>query len=78
MHADLVIAADGTSSKIRQILQPGLQRKYVGYIAWRGTALENEISEMTKAIFAEKTTLFVLDRGYVALSVTTHRNNRMI
>lgn len=67
VDADLVIAADGTSSKIRQLLQPTLQRKYVGYVAWRGTAPEHEISEATKEIFASKTTFFVLSRGYVAL-----------
>ena len=69
VHADLVIAADGSSSKIRQLLQPNMQRKYAGYVAWRGTAPENEISEATKEIFASKTTFFVFRRGYVALYV---------
>jgi 2-polyprenyl-6-methoxyphenol hydroxylase-like FAD-dependent oxidoreductase len=67
VHANLVIAADGTSSKVRQLLQPNLRRKYVGYVAWRGTAPESEISTMTKEIFANETTFFVLSRVYIAL-----------
>jgi hypothetical protein len=50
VHADLVIAADGTSSKVRQLLQPNLRQKYVGYVAWRGTAPESETSAATRDI----------------------------
>jgi len=38
LHADLVIAADGSSSGIRQLLFPNIQRAYAGYLAWRGTS----------------------------------------
>ncbi|KAF7864544.1 hypothetical protein EAF04_006676 [Stromatinia cepivora] len=67
VHADLVIAADGASSKVRQTLQPNLQHKYAGYVAWRGIAPESEISEKTKATFACKATFFVYKGGYIAL-----------
>ncbi|ESZ93046.1 hypothetical protein SBOR_6567 [Sclerotinia borealis F-4128] len=67
VHADLVIAADGAFSKVRQVLQPDLKHKYAGYVAWRGTAPESEISEKTKATFACKTTLFTYKGGYIAL-----------
>ena len=30
MQTDLVIAADGSTSRIREIVQPGLQREYLG------------------------------------------------
>ncbi|CAG8952811.1 hypothetical protein HYFRA_00007524 [Hymenoscyphus fraxineus] len=67
VHADLVLAADGASSTLRQLLQPNLKNKYAGYVAWRGTALESEISDKTKAIFACKTTFFTHKVGYIVL-----------
>lgn len=67
--ADLVIAADGGSSTIRRILLPAVERKYVGYVAWRGTAPENELSDVSKAVFIEKFTFYhsdgIQDLGYV-------------
>ncbi|KAM0144605.1 hypothetical protein ACHAP3_000635 [Botrytis cinerea] len=67
VHADLVLVADGSSSKIRQALQPNLKISYAGYVAWRGTALESEISEKTKITFAYKTTFFAYKGGYIVL-----------
>ena len=53
-EADLVIAADGASSTIRRLIQPAVERKYVGYVAWRGTVPENELSDSAKEVFLEK------------------------
>jgi 2-polyprenyl-6-methoxyphenol hydroxylase-like FAD-dependent oxidoreductase len=54
VHADMVIAADGPSSTIRSLYFPDVKRKYVGYVAWRGTVPESAISESSAAAFAEK------------------------
>ncbi|MCJ1251741.1 hypothetical protein MMC30_008978 [Trapelia coarctata] len=67
LHANLVIAADGSTSKIRQMLQPDLQRKYTGYVVWRGTVAESDVSEQTNKIFGEKTTIHKMYRSYIAL-----------
>ncbi|TGO82463.1 hypothetical protein BPOR_0826g00040 [Botrytis porri] len=40
---------------------------YAGYVAWRGTAPESEISEETKMTFAYKTTFFAYKGGYIVL-----------
>lgn len=57
-EADMVIAADGPSSTLRGILDPGVKRKYVGYVAWRGTVPEPEVEEgVGKALF-EKFTFY--------------------
>jgi 2-polyprenyl-6-methoxyphenol hydroxylase-like FAD-dependent oxidoreductase len=56
--ADLVIAADGPSSTIRKLLAPDVVRKYVGYVAWRGTIPESEASELIKETFAENFTFY--------------------
>jgi len=59
LQADLVIAADGPSSTIRKMLSPGTSRKYVGYVAWRGTVLERDVSESAKKVFNQNLTYYV-------------------
>ena len=41
--ADLVIGADGAGSTVRRMLEPDVQRRYVGYCAWRGTVREQDL-----------------------------------
>lgn len=51
-RADIVIAADGLRSMIRQKLLPEVQLEYAGYVAWRGLVDEREFSPTThQAIF---------------------------
>ena len=52
LKPNLVIVADGSTSSIRQLLQPDLERKYAGYAIWRGTVPENEVSEATQNLLA--------------------------
>jgi 2-polyprenyl-6-methoxyphenol hydroxylase-like FAD-dependent oxidoreductase len=56
--ADIVIAADGASSTIRRLLLPEVERKYAGYVAWRGTVPETELSDLASEAFVEKFTFF--------------------
>ncbi|KAF2106870.1 hypothetical protein BDV96DRAFT_558400 [Lophiotrema nucula] len=58
MLADLVIGADGPSSTVRSIFQPGVQRTYAGYCALRGTVPENDVSDKTLEAFSERFTFF--------------------
>lgn len=58
MIADFVVGADGPSSTIRSILQPDVQRTYTGYVALRGTVLENEASPQAREAFSERFTFF--------------------
>jgi 2-polyprenyl-6-methoxyphenol hydroxylase-like FAD-dependent oxidoreductase len=53
-EADLIIAADGGSSTIRRLLKPDVERKYVGYVAWRGTVPETQLSDEAREVFVEK------------------------
>jgi len=69
VRAVLVIAVDGPTSHIRQLLQLHLKHTYVGYVAWRGTVLESEVSEEGRSTIQLKTTLHATTQSYVALSV---------
>ncbi|KAI1385390.1 FAD/NAD(P)-binding domain-containing protein [Hypoxylon trugodes] len=55
---DILIGADGPSSTVRKILEPGVERKYVGYCALRGTLIESEASEAAKEAFSHRFTFF--------------------
>jgi 2-polyprenyl-6-methoxyphenol hydroxylase-like FAD-dependent oxidoreductase len=56
--ADMVLAADGSNSTIRKLLVPDVERKYAGYVAWRGTLLESEATEELKDTFVDHFTFF--------------------
>lgn len=57
IRADLVIGADGPDSFVRSKYLPKVKRRYVGYIAWRGTVPESDVSDETRAIFHRSVTL---------------------
>jgi len=59
LSADLVIAADGSNSLIRGMMMPEVQRPYAGYIAWRGTVPQEDVSKETIQFFREKLTIFI-------------------
>lgn len=63
-EADLVVGADGPDSFIRKLYAPTSQRKYVGYIAWRGTVPESEVSEATRDIFRDSVTVHMMHRQH--------------
>ncbi|KAF2446603.1 FAD/NAD(P)-binding domain-containing protein [Karstenula rhodostoma CBS 690.94] len=43
ISAGLVVVADGSTSSIRKLLAPDIERRYAGYICWRGTISESSI-----------------------------------
>jgi 2-polyprenyl-6-methoxyphenol hydroxylase-like FAD-dependent oxidoreductase len=60
MKADHVLAADGASSTIRDLMlgSGAVKRKYAGYVAFRGTIREDEASVKVKEAFCETFTFF--------------------
>jgi 2-polyprenyl-6-methoxyphenol hydroxylase-like FAD-dependent oxidoreductase len=48
LTADLLIAADGIRSTVRQQLAPAAQAHYAGYVAWRGLCDEAVLSQFTR------------------------------
>ncbi|WP_454766522.1 FAD binding domain-containing protein [Cupriavidus campinensis] len=53
-RADLVIAADGFRSGVREQLLPSVGLEYAGYIAWRGLVDEAQVSSGTHAAIFDK------------------------
>jgi 2-polyprenyl-6-methoxyphenol hydroxylase-like FAD-dependent oxidoreductase len=53
-QADLVVAADGFRSGVREHLLPSVQLEYAGYIAWRGLVDESQLSPQTHAAIFDK------------------------
>jgi len=53
-RADLVIAADGFRSGVREQLLPSVGLEYAGYIAWRGLVDEGQVSPATHAAIFDK------------------------
>lgn len=62
--ADLVIGADGPDSFVRNKYAPCVRRQYAGYVAWRGTVPESEVSEHTRQIFRRSATVYMMHRHH--------------
>lgn len=54
LHADLVIAADGFKSSIRERFLPDVKLQYAGYVAWRGLVDEASLTRETREALFEK------------------------
>jgi len=54
---DLLVAADGVRSIVRELFLPGIQPRYAGYIAWRGMLEERDIPPAAHAQLFERYTM---------------------
>lgn len=50
--ADLVVGADGASSKVREVLLPEVKRTYAGYVLLRGLVPVEELSDSAKRVMS--------------------------
>ena len=62
---DLVVGADGIGSTVRETVAPRTPTTYAGYVAWRGTVLERELSPSTAGFFADAMVYQVLQRSHI-------------
>ncbi|WP_121323858.1 FAD-dependent monooxygenase [Paraburkholderia sp. RAU2J] len=58
VRADILIAADGTGSRLRSMLFADSASSYAGYIAWRGVVDESTFNRADIADLVENMTLF--------------------
>jgi 2,6-dihydroxypyridine 3-monooxygenase len=66
-RAELVVFADGISSVGRRRLQPRMQPRYSGYIGWRGTVPEREVSVETADLIHDATAYAVIERSHICM-----------
>ena len=64
-RADLLVCADGIASSARAGLLPAAQPRYAGYVAWRATLPEAELSPDAAAALGSALTYCVLPDGHV-------------
>jgi 2-polyprenyl-6-methoxyphenol hydroxylase-like FAD-dependent oxidoreductase len=67
--ADLLIGADGRHSKIRQLVGAPKANEYSGYVCWRGTVPEKELTPETREYFQGSFIAQLTGSGYLILSV---------
>jgi 2,6-dihydroxypyridine 3-monooxygenase len=64
-QADLLVCADGISSKARARLMPQVAPSYAGYVAWRGTLPERDLSASARDALGDALTYQVLDHSHI-------------
>jgi 2,6-dihydroxypyridine 3-monooxygenase len=66
-HADLVVFADGISSTGRRRLLPEVTPRYSGYVGWRGTVPEGEVSSRTHDLLHDSVTYATAPRTHIVM-----------
>jgi 2-polyprenyl-6-methoxyphenol hydroxylase-like FAD-dependent oxidoreductase len=66
--ADLLVAADGLHSTVRQQLLPEIEPRYAGYVAWRGVVRERNAAPAVRDLLFEHM-LFGCPDGELMLSI---------
>ena len=64
-RADLLVCADGVGSPARARLLPAVRPAYAGYVAWRGTVPERDLSPGTRTILGDALTYQVLPDSHI-------------
>ncbi|ANI42926.1 FAD binding domain-containing protein [Mycolicibacterium vaccae] len=66
-RADLVVFADGVTSTGRQLLYPAVRPRYSGYVGWRGTVREDQVTAETRAALADAVTYSVAPHTHAVM-----------
>jgi 2,6-dihydroxypyridine 3-monooxygenase len=83
-ESDLLVCADGVGSPGRARLLPAVRPAYSGYVAWRGTVPEQDLSPGTRKILGDALTYQVLPGSHIlvypipALDGTVTEGDRLI
>ncbi len=78
---DLLVCADGIGSMVRDRLQPEAHHHYAGYVAWRGTIAEGDLSAELAAQLGEAITYYVYANSHILvypIPAVTEAGQRLI
>lgn len=78
IEADLVVCADGVASTARNLLLPGVDPAYAGYVAWRGTAQEQELSAEVLSAVEDSMLYQVLSPGHILIYAIPGENDSTV
>jgi 2,6-dihydroxypyridine 3-monooxygenase len=62
---DLLVAADGVASTVRASLLPEVEPRYAGYVGWRGTVGEEQLSAETFRALHEAITYHLMPASHI-------------
>ncbi|MDQ1505439.1 MAG: 2,6-dihydroxypyridine 3-monooxygenase [Actinomycetota bacterium] len=65
VSGDLLVAADGVASAVRALLLPEVRPRYAGYVGWRGTVGEAELSAETFGALHEAITYHLMPASHL-------------
>jgi 2,6-dihydroxypyridine 3-monooxygenase len=66
-EAELLVCADGIRSMARASVLPSVRPHYAGYVAWRGTVPESQLSDATYESLHDSLSYQVLDKGHILI-----------
>lgn len=64
-EVDLVVLADGVSSRFRSRLMPGVRPEYSGYVAWRGMTPEASLDSSVTDMLGDAITYYVYANSHI-------------
>jgi 2,6-dihydroxypyridine 3-monooxygenase len=67
VQSDLVVFADGIQSVGRSCLARAVRSRYAGYLGWRGTVPEGELSAQTRHLLGDAMSYCVLPNSHIVL-----------
>lgn len=76
-RADLVVFADGITSTARRRRYPTLEREYSGYVGWRGTLREDQVTQQAHELLADSLTYSVAQNTHAVMYTIPGMNGEL-
>ena len=64
-RCDLLVCADGIQSTARRLLLPELERRYAGYVGWRGAVEEHDLGDDARAVLSDALMYYVIPHSHI-------------